>query len=577
MKTTFYRAVYCAILITTIFNNFLLAQIPNNSSGLRNAPTQVDAQETQITALLAKSESYFHEGELELQNKNYKGAREKFDKAVETILLSGLNVRSYPKLNTYYGQLIERVYRLEVPMTSPLSVNPASVAQNSAMPNGQSVAQVQTPDIPQIGFGDQKYEVSPLDDLATLKLDAVEQNVETPEAQQSYQQVKVAAQIGSLGFTFQSDARIQQFINYYQGRGRATMETGLYRSGQFAKMARRIFREEAVPENIIWLGQVESAWKPWARSSAAASGLWQFIPGTGIRFGLRQNAYVDERNSLEKATRASAKYLKFLANRYNGNYELAMAAYNSGEGNVDSAIRKAGVSNFWAAYPYLPRETKNYVPNILATIIIANNPRQYGFGNVRPSAPFVYDQVRIPTSTSLNLLAQAMDTSVETLRYMNPELRQNITPNEPYIVRVPPGRSKELVAVLRRIPSYARNSANLTTIAAGEDLQSLSNRTGVSQTELQTLNPNIDLKRGGKIVVPSKGNGVNSTAYARPRGNAPALKSGLETIRANAGDTITTIAARYGFAATDLAGINGVQLDAPLQAGREIRIPPTRR
>ena len=116
------------------------------------------------------------------------------------------------------------------------------------------------------------------------------------------------------------------------------METGLYRSGMFMRMARRIFREEGIPENVAWLGQVESMWKPTAMSWAAASGLWQFIPGTGARFGLKRTAYVDERNSFEEATRASAQYLKFLANRYNGNWELAMAAYNCGEGNVDHAI-----------------------------------------------------------------------------------------------------------------------------------------------------------------------------------------------------------------------------------------------
>jgi membrane-bound lytic murein transglycosylase D len=131
----------------------------------------------------------------------------------------------------------------------------------------------------------------------------------------------------------------------------------------FMSMARRIFREEGIPENVAWLGQVESTWKPTALSWAAASGLWQFIPGTGSRFGLRRTAYIDERNSFDEATRASARYLKFLYNRY-GNWELGMAAYNCGEGNVDRAIRRAGVTNFWAAYPYLPQETRNYVPNI---------------------------------------------------------------------------------------------------------------------------------------------------------------------------------------------------------------------
>ena len=240
------------------------------------------------------------------------------------------------------------------------------------------------------------------------------------------------------------------------------------------RMARRIFREEGVPENVAWLGQVESAWKPTAMSWAAASGLWQFIPGTGSRFGLRRTAHVDERNSFEGATRASARYLKFLANRYGGNWELAMAAYNSGEGNVDRAIRRAGVANFWVAYPYLPQETRNYVPNILATILIANNPNQYGFGHVRPAPPLTYDQIRVPASTNLSMLAQASDTSVQYLRYLNPELRTNMTPPEPYIVRVPAGKANDVVALFKRAPASKINNSNLANSAAGETWQNIS-------------------------------------------------------------------------------------------------------
>ncbi len=137
------------------------------------------------------------------------------------------------------------------------------------------------------------------------------------------------------------------------------------------------------------MGQVESAWKVRAVSWAAASGLWQFIPSTGRRYGLRQNAYIDERNSIEQSTRASARYLKWLATRYNGNWELAMAAYNTGEGNIDRAISRAGSANFWMIYPYIAQETRNYVPNILAVILIAKNPEKYGFKGIKADAPMV--------------------------------------------------------------------------------------------------------------------------------------------------------------------------------------------
>src|SRR5258705_11491109 len=163
-------------------------------------------------------------------------------------------------------------------------------------------------------------------------------------------------------------------------------------------------------------------------SWAAASGLWQFVPGTGRQFGLRQTAWIDERNSFEQATRASAKYLKSLATHYNGNWELAMAAYNTGAGNVDRAISRAGTANFWAIYPYIAQETRNYVPNILATILIAKHPEKYGFKSIRPDPAMSYDIVQVPSTTRLQLVADATDSSVDYVRSLNPELNRDVTP-----------------------------------------------------------------------------------------------------------------------------------------------------
>lgn len=544
------------------------AQQQLKTSGLSNAPIIKDEQDARTSEVINKAEIYFHEGEIHLKDRQLTQAREKFDKAVETILLSGLNVRNNAKLFAYYSELVDKVYKLEIP-------NAPSVVKPAANP-GELVAsetEVQIPIETIVGFGEQKYEASPRDELAQFKLTEEEVAVAaTPEAQQEAVQIQAAVNRGSLGFSFQMHPLVQQFVAMYQGRGRTTMSTGLEKSGQFTRMARRIFREEGVPENIVWLGQVESAWKPWARSWAAASGLWQFIPGTGARYGLRQNAYLDERHNYEKATRASAKYLKFLADRYNGNWELAMAGYNCGEGNVDKAIRKAGVNNFWAAYPYLPGETRNYVPNILATILIANAPDNYGFGHVKPMPPLIYDRVRVPSATSLNLIAQATDTSVDVLRYLNPDLRQGSTPPEAYILNVPAGKSNQLVAVLRRVPSNSRNTAAITTIGRGEDIQSIANRTGATTEQIQTLNNGVDLSKTNKVIVPN--NNVTKTAYVRPTSKpAPIVSKQISSkITAQPGDTIRKVAARYGLDALKLARENGVPVDSPLAPGREIRV-----
>ena len=565
MKTIISGLFYSVILTIALLTSSVAgnAQQQINNSGYRNTPTQIPEQDERVNKIINQSDQLFHEGEAQLHNKQYAQAREKFDKAVEVILMSGVSVRAFPKLNAYYAELIDKVYKLEVPNTP--SVQPS-------VKSGEAIAATtaQTDASPQIGFSEQKFEASPLDELAKLELTPEEQNVNTPVAREQYRYAENAVARGSLGFGFQMTTKVQEYINYHQGRGRSTMEIGLNRSGQFTRMARRIFREEGVPENLVWLGQVESSWKPWARSWAAASGLWQFIPGTGSRYGLRQTAYLDERHNYEKATRAAAQYLKFLANRYNGNWELAMAGYNSGEGNVDRAIARAGVANFWAAYPYLPQETRNYVPNILATILIANSPDRYGFGQVRPMPPLLYDRVRVPTATNLGLIAQATDTSVDVLRYLNPDLRQNMTPPEPYVLNVPAGRSNQLVAVLRRVPANSRNSAAVATIGKGEDIQSVANRTGATVEQIQAMNNGVDLTKTSKVVIPNK---VTRTGYQRPSGSiSPIVRSAVTKITAKEGDTVEKIASRYGLNAVEIARLNGVLPTTPLVSGREIRV-----
>lgn len=600
MKTTINRVFGLAVIVFA--TNFIsLGQITSSASSNPAMTPEVARANEAVRKVLDDSGKAFRAGLFAFQENKRSEAGNSFNRAVETFLYSTLNIQKEQRLQSCYNQLIETVYRIEFPSDSqppqirslsatcgwdwntndfkladevaaavrPSKGNNAIDPATAAAVAGKQPAVVESV----VGFNEQGFEPSPLDELAKLELTQEEQQIEnSPVAQQQYQYIQYAVANKSLGFSFQVHPMIQQFINYYRGRGRSTMETGLYRSGMFMRMARRIFREEGVPENVAWLGQVESAWKPTALSWAAASGLWQFIPGTGARFGLRRTAYVDERNGFEAATRASARYLKFLANRYNGNWELAMAAYNSGEGNVDRAIRRAGVANFWIAYPYLPRETRNYVPNILATILIANSPHQYGFGHVRPAPPLTYDQIRVPASTNLSLIAQAADSSVQYLRYLNPELRSNMTPPEPYIVRVPPGKADGVFALFKRMPASQRNTTNLANSAAGETWQTISNRTGVSVAELMAANPGMKTPKG-KVFVPVSGNKIQSTSYARPTSPTPAATSNVKIVKAVAGDTVAKVAQRHGADPTEVAKFNGLLTNSVLGAGREIKIP----
>ncbi|HET9478063.1 MAG TPA: transglycosylase SLT domain-containing protein, partial [Pyrinomonadaceae bacterium] len=314
---------------------------------------------------------------------------------------------------------------------------------------------------------------------------------------------------------------------------------------------------------------------PKAVSWAAASGLWQFIPSTGRMYGLRQNAYIDERNSFEQATRASARYLKELAARYNGNWELAMAAYNTGEGNIDRAIARAGSANFWMIYPYIAQETRNYVPNILAVILIAKNPEKYGFKGIKPEPPMAYDVVRVPTATSLQLVADATDTSVDHIRALNPELKRDVTPRgDSYDVRIPPGRAKQFASLLQRISPDKRETARIISVAPGEDLQNVASRTGISVAQLQAMNGGVDLKSTTKLVVPSSSVKLTKWVRATAANNKAAAPS-LNKVRARKGETIASIAAARNLDANDVARLNGIPVDAELRAGQEVKLPAT--
>ena len=569
MSTSFPRLMARVALLTALVATAAssYAQIPAAPSA-RSIPTEVEQSEARIAQIIARAEDHFRKGKLNLEDSKREQARDEFDKAVDSILESGYDVRASQKLQTYYLELVERIYREEVPLQQQSNTNSALVAQNTQTQE-PATPQKSTPQ--QIGFRDQKFEPSPLDELSKLVLTESEKEVSGEDLLALEQAQK------NVNFSFTLNPLIQQYINYYQGpRGRATMENGLRRSGQFMRLARKIFAEEGVPLDVTWLAQVESAWKPRAVSWASASGLWQFVPSTGRRWDLRQTAYIDERNSYEQATRASAKYLKWLANRYNGNWELAMAAYNTGEGNIDRAISRAGTANFWMIYPFIAQETRNYVPNILAVILIAKNPEKYGFKGIKADPPMAYDVVQVPTATSLQLVADATDTNIDHIRSLNPELRRDVTPRgDAYNVRIPAGRAKQFASLLQRISPDRRETARVISVAPGEDLQSVASRTGVSVAQLQAMNGGVDLKSTTKLVVPNGNVRLTKWVRATPATTDVAAAPTLNTVRARKGDTIGSIAAARNLDANDVARLNGIPVNAELRPGQEVKLPAT--
>lgn len=261
---------------------------------------------------------------------------------------------------------------------------------------------------------------------------------------QSEYKIIIVPQEKSIPLKIETHPRIEQYIKYYQGRGRQTMEIGLYRFGTHERMIKQIFVEEGVPEELSRLNQVEKMW------GSSTKILWSFLPAIAPKYGLRKTKYLDETRSFEKATRAMAQYLKFLSNKYDQNWELALAAYFGGENTVNRAVKKAKVANFWSAYPYLPRGTRNFVPNVLAMILIANNPEQYGFANIKKDAPILYELVRVSPLTTFAIISKFSETPIENLANLNPELILGVTPPEPYVIRVPFGKGQMFADKMRK-------------------------------------------------------------------------------------------------------------------------------
>ncbi|MGE0885124.1 MAG: transglycosylase SLT domain-containing protein [Blastocatellales bacterium] len=577
-KGSFLSACFLSLALTPCL--FISSFAQGRGAVSNGHDNSVDPRLAEIQRVIDRSTSYFQSGEVNFKDGNFEKARREYDRAIDIVLESGIDVRSDARLQQHYRALVDSVFRRQMTLLTAAPAANKDVAYSEELqqtdtqssPKNSSASNQKDKSTTDRGFGQQTFTPSPLDELAKIKLTEQEsQNVSEDE-------VESAVASARLDFNFKPNALIQSFINYYQGRGRATMEQGLRRSGRFMAMARKIFKEEGVPQDIAWLGQVESAWSPVARSWAAAVGLWQFIPGTGARYGLNQNYYVDERSSFEKATRASARYLKWLANRYDGNWELAMAAYNSGEGRVDSAIARSGYADFWEIYQrgLIPQETRNYVPNILATIIIAKNPEKYGF-DVKPEPPLTYDYVKVNNMTDLRLVADATDTPFDYLQMLNPELKRGVTPpGVDHLLRVPTGKGRVLQTALMRVPPEKRASWRMLTAQSNDDFDAISRKTGVSADAIEQVNGGV-IKPGQKVIIPVSGS-VRSVVLTSRSSAASSSAGGAKVInyKVKRGETLGDIAGRYNTSVRDIATLNRLSSSAKLRAGQVIKVPVRR-
>ncbi|HEY1250347.1 MAG TPA: transglycosylase SLT domain-containing protein [Thermoanaerobaculia bacterium] len=392
------------------------------------------------------------------------------------------------------------------------------------------------------------------------------------------------------------------------------IEAGLGRSGRYVPMIQRIFAEQGLPQDLAWIAFIESSFLPHARSNKAAHGIWQFMPRTGREYGLKSNGIIDERRDPEKATRAAAVYLAYLHELFDDWY-LAMAAYNAGEGKIMRGIQRTGAKDFWqlaANRTAIRKQTKNYVPAFLASVLISKNPSHYGF-DVAPAPPLEYDTVVLDRPVSLEHLAAGAQLTLDDLQDLNPELRLTVTPTQPegYALKVPAGSHDAVLAAYADAPTAKPPSFKTYVAKKGDTLPRIAKRHGVSVASLaaaNSLSTRSKVARGQEIMIPEKAvvassrtksggakaassktssstssksssskSKSSSTKIAQASTSsaskkAPAPKS-QKSYRVRSGDTLYRIAVQHGVTVAEILAINSVG-GVGIHPGDLLKIPP---
>jgi membrane-bound lytic murein transglycosylase D len=303
---------------------------------------------------------------------------------------------------------------------------------------------------------------------------------------------------------------VENAVEGFSGNGRVGFASALERGAPHLDDIRKVFIEEGVPPDLAYVALVESEFKPHAQSGAQARGVWQFMPQTGKSLGLQQDFWVDERSDTEKSTRAAAQYLKYLHGRF-GDWNLALAAYNAGEGNVTKAMKRAGTNDFWklAERGALPRETRNYVPRIHAAILMAREPAKYGI-EVKPAvATQAPEAVEMPEATDLRAVASCTGADLDEIMDLNPALKRRATPlNRTMTIRLPAGKGSEAQKCVLDLPAAERMAVQKHTVQAGQSIGTLARKYNTRASDIASMNNLKNPKKiakGTELLIPKAG------------------------------------------------------------------------
>ena len=363
---------------------------------------------------------------------------------------------------------------------------------------------------------------------------------------------------------------------------------GLVRAGRYMPMMRDILRKAGLPTDLVYVAMIESSFKTAARSRARAQGVWQFIAPTGRRYGLRSGRVVDERSDPVKATEAAAGYFRDLYDLF-GDWYLAMAAYDCGEGRVARAIARTGTDNYWelCRLGALPKETRLYVPSVIAAALIDKNQEHYGF-RVDPEPPVEFETATLSKPIDLRRLAGACGVSYEDLAEMNPELRTTVTPRDPsgYRLNVPAGLARAVETRAAGLPEAAVPALRQHRVQRGETISRVARRFGVSAAALAEANdlaPGARLTPHRLLVIPDReplrvSKRKSRRGGARDSSTVSIPASGFETsgYRVRKGDTLFSIATRHHTTVDKLREWNRLSTGAQIHPGERLSVPAPR-
>jgi membrane-bound lytic murein transglycosylase D len=514
-----------------------------------------------VAELIALSTRHFETGQRELQEGHLEAAKAEFNRALEVLLESPVGGRTEPSVREHFDRLVERISAYEV----------------TALAQGD-------------GFAERQLDPATIDDL--LSISTFEIPAPTVETKQA-----VAADLETTlhDIDIPLNARVLQFVQLFSGRLKEFLEEGLSRGARYLPMVQDVFRAEGLPMDLAYVPLVESAFKPSALSRAKARGIWQFMRGTALENGLKHDWYIDERAEPLKATRAAAKYLRTLHDMFDGDWHLALASYNGGPGRVQRAIKRSGRKDFWklsATTKFLPRETRDYVPLVLAAMIIARNPAQYGM-NITPIDIPEYETVTLTSPVDLRRVAEWTNTPVKTIQDLNPELRRWTTPVRAtdYELKVPAGTAEMVQAHLTAAEPETLASLNWHTVKKGETLVTIARKLKVNRTDLAEANYlslRSKVAAGQRLIIPRA---PEVLLAAQPERTVPVTESrSLDVVQASGsapepeqtepaklvyqvkrGDTLSSIARLYRTTVASLKTWNRLRTNS-IQVGQRLTI-----